>query len=154
MHIQNYFASLLLAMSAVPAGAQISVHAPWLRETPPASKVGAGYATIVNQGKSDDRLLGVTTEVADQVEIHSMTMDGNIMRMRPVAGGLAIPAGGKVALKPGGYHLMLIGLKRTLKRGEMVPLTFRFARAGAVTIRVHVEPLGFQPGIGELHHHD
>ncbi|MFZ5707496.1 MAG: copper chaperone PCu(A)C [Pseudomonadota bacterium] len=141
-----------LVASAPALAASVRVETPWLRETAPAAKAGGGYAVIRNAGKVEDRLLGGSTAVAASVDVHSMTMDGNIMRMRPVSGGLAIAPGGSVALKPGGYHLMLMGLKRPLKRGETVTITLRFAKAGDVPVRFRVEPIDHQLGGGHDHH--
>ncbi len=128
-------------VAAAPALAQVSVDGAWLRETAPGARTGAGYGLVVNAGSAEDRLLGGSTPVAARLEVHSMTMDGGIMRMRPVTGGLAIPAGGRVALKPGGYHLMLIGLKQPLRRGTMVPVTLDFARAGLLKLSLRVESI-------------
>lgn len=124
---------------ALPALAEVSVDRPWLRETAPGARTGAGYGLVVNGGKAEDRLLGGSTPLAERVEVHSMTMDKGVMRMRPVTKGLAVPAGGRVALKPGGYHLMLIGLKERLRAGAMVPLTLKFAKAGPIKLSVRVE---------------
>lgn len=144
--------SILIAATtlgiAMPANAQLSVQTAWLRETPPASQVGAGYALIINSGRQDDRLLGGTTPVAKRVEVHRMSMDEGVMRMRPVEGGLPISAGGSVALKPGSYHLMLMGLNQPLKRGTTVPLTLRFAKAGVVKVRFRVEAIDYRPAGG------
>lgn len=137
--------AIALAIAAPLAAAPLRIDTPWLRETPPAAKTGAGYALIVNPGRQDDRLLGGSSAVADHVEVHSMTMDGGIMRMRPVSGGLAIAAGGAAVLRPGSYHLMLMGLKRPLRRGETVEIRLRFAKAGDVPVRFWVEPIDFQP---------
>jgi len=148
MKISIILAGALLGMAAPAFAGPIRLDTPWLRETPPASKVGAGYAVIVNGARAEDRLLGGATPAAERVEVHSMSMEGGIMRMRPVQGGLAVPGGGRVALKPGSYHLMLIGLKRPLRRGETVPLTLRFLRAGAVTMRFRVEAIDYRPAGG------
>lgn len=137
-----------VALTAPLAAAPLRIDTPWLRETPPAAKTGAGYALIRNPNRQEDCLLGGSTAIADAVEVHSMTMDGGIMRMRPVTGGLAIPPGGSVALRSGGYHLMLTGLKRPLKRGETVELRLRFARAGTVPVRFRVEAIDYGQGGG------
>lgn len=137
-----------VALAAPLAAAPLRIDTPWLRETPPAAKTGAGYALIRNPNRQEDRLLGGSTAIADAVEVHSMTMDGGIMRMRPVTDGLAIPAGGSVALRSGGYHLMLTGLKRPLKRGETVEIRLRFARAGSVPVRFKVEAIDYGQGGG------
>ena len=73
------------------------------------------------------------------------------MRMRPVRGGLAIPAGGAVALKPGGYHLMFMGLKRPLKKGERFPVTLRFQTAGTLKVQFAVQPIGSTEAIETDH---
>ena len=116
---------------------------PWSRETAKGQSVGGGYLTITNNGKSADRLTGGATGIAAQVQVHSMSMDGGVMRMRQLKDGLAIPAGGAVALKPASFHLMFIGLKRPLKRGELVPVTLHFARAGKVAVQFKVEAVTY-----------
>lgn len=139
--------------TAVPTlAAPLRIETPWLRETPPAASTGAGYALIRNGGKREDRLLGARAAIAERVEVHSMTMDGGIMRMRPVVDGLAIPAGGAVALRSGSYHLMLMGLKQPLRRGEVVEIRLRFAQAGELPVRFRVEPIDFQPAGGRHGH--
>lgn len=144
--IKTMTIALAIAATAAPAvAAPVRIETPWLRETPPAARTGAGYALIRNAGTSEDRLLDARSAVAERVEVHSMTMDGGIMRMRPVTGGLAIPAGGAVALRSGGYHLMLTGLKRPLRRGDVVEIRLRFARAGELPVRFRVEPIDFRP---------
>ena len=113
---------------------------PWTRST--AGTVGAGYVTIVNTGKAADQLVSASSPVAGKVEIHTMTMNGGVMKMRPLPAGIALPAGKTTALKPGGYHLMLIGLKAPLVEGKLVPLTLNFARAGTVKVELKVEAAG------------
>ncbi len=89
---------------------------PWTRATPPAAKVAGGFLTIENKGAQADRLLSATFSGSNIVEVHEMAMDGGVMRMRELPKGLAIPPGGKVELRPGGYHLMFIDLKAGLKK--------------------------------------
>lgn len=117
----------------------ISISHPWSRPAPPGAITGAGYVTITNTGAVADRLLGGASPAADKVEVHEMSMTGGVMRMRPVAGGLAIEPGKTVTLEPGGYHLMLIGLKRPLKVGESVAVALRFQKAGVVRAAFMVE---------------
>src|SRR3546814_16908753 len=90
-------------------------------------------------------LVATEGEVAERVELHTHTMDGNVMQMRRVE-ALEIPAQGKAALQPGGIHIMLIGLKQPLREGERFPLTLTFAKAGAVTVEVAVEAVGSKIG--------
>lgn len=136
-----------LAWSAPAAAHQFKVGAieiehPWSRATPPGAKTGAGYLGLVNEGSTADRLVALTSPAAPKVEVHRMSVEDGIMRMAPVQGGLEIPAGGKVVLAPGGYHLMLIGLTRPLVEGEKVPVTLTFEKAGAVTVELLVDPMG------------
>jgi hypothetical protein len=79
--------------------------------------------------------------VAAEVQLHTMTMDGGVMRMRQVEGGIAVPARGTLELKPGSYHIMFMGLKRQLRQGERFPVTLRFQRAGSVTVQFAVQPV-------------
>lgn len=120
----------------------IEVVHPWARATPPAAKVGGGYAEIRNNGSEPDRLLSATAEVAGRVEIHEMAMKDGIMTMRPVEGGVPVPADDTAALAPGGYHLMLMELKRPLKAGESFAGTLTFEKAGTVALTFDVQAIG------------
>lgn len=116
-------------------GAEIRISHPWVRPTPPGAVTAAAYLTVTNPTGVPDRLLAVISPAATRVAIHAMTMTGGVMRMREVAGGLVIPADGAVALVPGGgYHLMLVGVKRPLRIGMRVPATLTFAKAGDVAV--------------------
>lgn len=119
----------------------VQVTAPHARATVPGQSVGAGYVTLRNTGPSADRLVGATADVSKSVELHSMAMDGDVMRMRQVE-GIDVPAGQTVQLKPGGLHLMFMGLKAPLKVGTQFPLTLRFAKAGGVKVTVDVQAVG------------
>ena len=88
-----------------------------------------------------DRLVAASTPVADKAELHTMSMSGMVMKMRPIA-GVNIPAGQKVTLAPGGMHIMLIGLKKPLQAGQSFPLALTFAQAGTRTVEVAVEKVG------------
>lgn len=130
---------LLLATPALAASAGIQVTRAWARPAPQGGN-GAGYAAIANSGPRADRLTGATSSVATRIEIHeSMIMSGQAM-MHPRPGGLSIPAGGGAQLKPGGFHLMMIGLKRPLKTGEHFPVALTFQKAGVVQVDVVVQP--------------
>jgi copper(I)-binding protein len=120
----------------------IEIDHPWSRATPPGAQVAGGYLTIVNNGGVPDRLVSVTSDISAKAEVHEMGVKDGVMTMRPVEGGVAIPAGGKVELKPGGYHLMLMGLKRPVKEGESFPATLTFEKAGSVAIEFQVEAIG------------
>ncbi|MBZ9677348.1 copper chaperone PCu(A)C [Mesorhizobium sp. ES1-1] len=115
---------------------------PWSRATPAGAKVAGGYFTITNKGGTADRLLSISSDISDKAELHEMGVEDGVMTMRPVAGGLEIPAGGKVALAPGGYHLMFVGLKRQPKQGETFSATLTFEKAGVVSVDFAVEGMG------------
>lgn len=149
------FAPIALLGLALPVTAQsvrqgsLTIDGAWTRQTAPGQSVGGGFMTIVNRGKAADRLLSGSSPAAAKIEIHTMSMDGGVMRMRPLADGLAVPAGGKVELKPGGYHIMLIGLKKPLALGGRIPVTLRFQRAGSVTVQLQVNSISHGTGAGK-----
>lgn len=126
----------------------LAVDHPWARATPHGAKVAGGFLTVVNNGTVDDRLVSVASAIAEHAEIHEMSMKDNVMTMRPLADGLAVPAGGEVALKPGGYHLMFVGLKRMLRQGESFAATLTFEKAGAVEVSFQVEAMTHGGGHG------
>jgi copper(I)-binding protein len=128
----------------------LRIENPWSLPAPAGAPTAAGYLTVTNTGKTPDRLLGATTPAADRVEIHSMTMDGAIMRMRPVPEGLAIQPGQTLTIAPGGYHLMLIGPKRAFAVGDRIPGVLRFEHAGTVAVAFHVQTA--PPDLGEHSH--
>ncbi|MCJ9752364.1 copper chaperone PCu(A)C [Neorhizobium sp. BETTINA12A] len=108
----------------------------------PGQPVGGGYFTIKNNGKSDDMLVSVSSPVAGNVEMHEMAMQGEVMKMRKLDTGIAIPAGKTVELTPGGLHLMFIKVKEPFKQGGKVPVTLTFEKAGKVDITLPVEAAG------------
>ena len=132
-----------LALAALSAAAHsfklgdIDIGHPYARPSLPGQQVGAGYLKLANKG-ADDRLVSATSPAAASVEIHSMTMDGDVMKMRQVE-AIELPTGSIVKLQPGGYHLMLMGLKAPLTAGDRVPLTLKFEKAGEVVVTVNVE---------------
>jgi len=128
-------AALLLA-AAASALAQVKVEQPWARPTVEGQMAGGAFLKIQNQGGAD-RLLAASSSAAGMVQLHSMAMDGNVMKMREVE-AIELPAGKTVELKPGGLHIMLMGLKAPLKAGSSVPLTLKFEKAGAVTVNLTV----------------
>lgn len=135
----------LTASAAVAHGYRsgaLSIQHPWSRETAVGQAVGGGFLTIANGGTRDDRLLSGTSPVAAEIQFHTMTMGGGVMRMRQVTDGIAVPAKGAVELKPGGYHIMFMGLRRQLRQGDRFPVTLRFQRAGNVTVQFAVQPVG------------
>jgi copper(I)-binding protein len=120
----------------------IAVEQPWARATPTGAMTGAVYMTLANKTNTADRLTAASSDVASNVQIHEMTVVNGIMQMRQLTNGLAIPAGGSVTLKPGSYHMMLIGLKKPLIAGQTLPLTLTFAKAGNISITVPIQTIG------------
>jgi len=120
----------------------ITVEQPWARATPAGAKTGAVYMTLDNKSGTADRLTGASSDVADKLQIHEMKVENGVMQMREIAGGLPIPASGSVTLKPGSYHVMLIGLKKPLTAGEKFPLTLTFEKAGNISVTVPVQAMG------------
>jgi periplasmic copper chaperone A len=122
----------------------------WSRATPNGAKIGAGYFTIENKGTTADRLIGVSGDVSSKIEVHEMSMNNGVMKMRPVDGGIAIDPGKTVKFAPNGYHLMIMDLKSPLKQGDKLPLTLQFEKAGKVAVTLDVQGVGVQgPGGGD-----
>ena len=120
----------------------------WARETAPGQVNGGGFLTITNNATQADRLVSATSPASATVQLHTMSMDGGIMRMRELPQGIPVPTKGVVELKPGGMHIMFIGLKAPFKPGQTVKLTLRFEKAGAVDVSLPVRPVGAQSGRG------
>jgi periplasmic copper chaperone A len=137
------FAIALFALFAAAAQAQTTVKDPWVRGTVANQKATGMFAQLVSA--SGGKLVGASSPVAGVVEIHEMAMDGNVMKMRAVS-GLDLPAGKTVELKPGGYHVMLMDLKKELKAGDTVPLTLVVEGADkkreTIEVKAAVKPLG------------
>ena len=112
-----------------------------IRATPPGAPVSGGYMVIKNTGTVTDRITGISADFAGKAEIHEMKLDGDIMRMRPLVGGLEIPAGGEVILKPGGLHLMFMQLGEQLKEGDSRKVTLTFEKAGEVEVDFKVRDI-------------
>src|SRR5580698_7456180 len=144
----------LLALSVVATGAahagSIEVKDAWIRSTTPGAPTAAGYATIVNHGFTSDRLTGADTRAAASVQLHHMSTEGGIMRMRPIPGGLAMAGSATLKLSPNGDHLMLIAPKGALKAGTHVKVTLQFQRAGNVAADFVVRDAA-PGGMGAMH---
>jgi periplasmic copper chaperone A len=133
------------------ATSTITVEQPWARATPAGATTGAVYMTLANKAPTADRLTAASSDVAAKVQIHEMTLANGIMKMRELVDGLAIPAGGSVTLKPDGYHVMLIDLKKQLVAGQTLQLTLTFAMAGNISIAVPIQAIGAtQSGMGGM----
>lgn len=134
------------AAAAPTTSGPIQVGGAWARPTVAGQQAGGGYLWLHNSGPAD-RLLSASTPVAAAVELHTMSMEGDVMRMRQID-AIDLPTDEHVELQPGGRHLMFTGLKRPLKAGERVPLSLRFEKAGVVTVEMPVRAAA-EGGAGE-----
>jgi copper(I)-binding protein len=131
--------SLLIAGAAVAQTGAVEVKDAWARATPGKAETGAAYLTIVSP--AGDHLTAVSTPVAQKAELHTMSMEAGVMRMRPLP-GIDLPAGQPVTLKPNGVHVMLMGLAKPLQVGQTFPLTLSFEKAAPREVSVTVEKAG------------
>ena len=150
----------LLALSLLCASAwaheyqagEIRIAHPHARATVPGQAAGAAYIGLENPGKTADKLLGASTPAAKSVELHTMSMENNMMRMREV-GVIDVPPGASIMMKPGhGYHLMLLGLTKPLKVGDKFPLTLVFEKAGPVEVSISVDDMMKKDGEAKHQH--
>jgi periplasmic copper chaperone A len=152
--VMVFFATLTGGAFAQGTGVQVTDA--WARATPGGAQTAAAYVTITSA--AGDRLTGASTPAAKDAQLHTTTMDGNVMKMRQVD-GIDLPAGQTVALKPGGYHIMLMGLAQPLKEGQTFPLTLTFDKAGTREVTVAVQKVGSMgpgtamPGMDMPMHH-
>ncbi|MBX3580462.1 MAG: copper chaperone PCu(A)C [Rhizobiaceae bacterium] len=144
-------AALAMALGLAFAGGAVAheftlgtleIDHPWSRATLPGAKVAAGYLTVKNNGAEADRLVAVTGAIAEKTEIHEMAVNDGVMTMRPLAGGLEIPAGGEVKLVPGSFHIMFMGLKEPAVEGQKFKGTLTFEKAGTVEVEFAVDKAG------------
>ncbi len=131
---------LCLAFPALAQGPSVTVQNAWARATTPQQKVGGVFLTLIDNGPAD-RLVSATSPIGDMVELHQTVNDGGVMKMLPVE-TLDLPQGTKVELKPGGYHLMVMGLKHGLVAGSSFPVTLTFEKSAPVTVTVTVGTAG------------
>ena len=137
------------AFAAEYKAGSIQIKDPWARATPKGSEVAGGYMTLTNTGTEPDRLIGGSNAVAGKFEIHEMSMDGGVMKMRMMPKGIEIKPGQTVELKPGSYHLMFIGLKQPFEQGKRVKGTLQFEKGGTVEVEYAVEAIGGTPRKGQ-----
>ncbi len=126
----------------------LEITATFARATLPNQPVAGGFMEITNNGETDDKLVGATSAAAGRMEVHDMAMDGDVMRMREIEGGLVLPVGETVTLKPGGYHVMFMDLVGPMVAGESVEVTLTFEQAGEVTVSM---PIVMRPVGGMMH---
>ncbi len=145
MRIAWIAAAAGLTFVTFAAGAQeykagsLTIENVWARPTAGPEKMGAAYLTLKNGGKEADTLKSASSPGAAKAGLHEHMHDNGVMKMREVKGGIAIPAGGAVEFKPGGYHVMLTGLKHDLEEGKTLPLKLGFAKAGEVEVQVKIQ---------------
>ncbi|QWD40456.1 copper chaperone PCu(A)C [Polynucleobacter paneuropaeus] len=118
----------------------IKIENAYTRATAPGQQVAGGFMKIENKGAAD-QLISASSPAAGEVQLHQMSMEGNVMKMGQVK-DIVVPANGSVDLKPGGYHIMLMNIKAPLKAGETVPVKLKFAKAGEVEVKLPVNAVG------------
>lgn len=155
MHFRSFAAGLALACAALAAHAHdykigaITIDRPYARATLPGQPTGGAYLRLDNRGPAD-RLLAAKCDIARSVELHEMKMEGDVMRMRQLD-AIDVPSNQATVLKPGGLHVMLMGLKAPLKEGQRFPMTLKFEKAGEVKVEVSVDAV--QPADASPHKH-
>ena len=132
----TFFGALATTSPALHAQTALKVEGAWARPTVQGQDAGGGFLKITG-GATADKLVSASAAVSKTVELHSMVMEGDVMRMREI-GVIDVPAGKTVELKPGGLHVMFIGIAQPLKNGDSFPLTLRFEKAGEVKVEVKV----------------
>lgn len=142
----------LLMLAASQAFAQVTVSDAWVRATVPQQQASGAFMEL--KSATDAKLVGASSDVAGVVQVHQMKMDGNVMKMSEVQGGLDLPAGKTVKLTPGSYHVMMMGLKHQLKAGDVVPITLVVQQADGkrenIEVKAPVRPLN-APANGNAH---
>ncbi len=158
MHSSTFWATTrgaaALLVLSLPQLSVIKVHAedykvgsiqitqPWARATPKGASAGAAYMTVTNSGTTAQHLNCVSSDAAAECQIHEMSMDGGVMKMRPLQGGLEVKPGETVTLKPGSFHLMLVGLKQPLQAGTSIEATFKVDSGTTVQVAFPVAAIG------------
>lgn len=152
MKSMKFIAASLVMVGAALAQAQeakvgnIKIEGAYTRSTVPGQKAAGGFMKIIDQGAAD-QLISASSPVADEVQLHMMSMEDNVMKMRQVK-AIDIPANGSVELKPGGLHIMFMGIKEPLAAGGSVPVKLKFAKAGEVEIKLPVNAMTNQAPAG------
>jgi copper(I)-binding protein len=157
-HLLSICLSLLLSTGAVAGDAgmakvgDVMIHDGWARASIGSAPNSAAYMTLMTHGDSADKLVGAKTQVAETAELHNHIMEGDIAKMREVE-AIEVKPGEAATLEPGGFHVMLMGLKEPLTAGDVLPLTLIFEQAGEVTLEVPIKDLrgGMKHGDGHKH---
>lgn len=137
-----------MAHEGMAHAGDIMIEGFWARAMLPGQPVAGGFLTLTNGGDTDDRILSAASPRAGRMELHEMLMEGEVMKMREVEGGIAIPAGATVELKPGGLHLMFFDIAERFEDGQTVPVTLTFEKAGEVTLELPVKDMKAMDGHG------
>ncbi len=155
MKLKSFLGAAALILTAIPAFAgDIMVHDAYARSASPSAMAGGAFMEIMNNGDADDRLIGVRSDVAKRVELHTHIDAGNgVMQMRKVEEGFVIPAGETHMLQRGGDHVMFMGLNQSFVQGDMLSVTLVFESAGEVTVEIPVD-LERQAEMGGMSHGD
>lgn len=132
--------------------AGVEVAQPFSRPAP-AGGNGAGFFSLTNRNGGPDTLVAVESPVAGKVELHESSVVGGMMQMRELEGGVRLKAGETVEFKPGGKHIMFLGLKQALKPGDRIPATFVLRRAGRVPVELAVQGGAASAGGGDHQGH-
>lgn len=154
--LSAFLACVSFALSTLAQSSNVEIKDAWARATPGGAQPVAAYVTL--RSPAGDRLTAASTPAAQEAELHTTTMDNGVMKMRHVD-AIELPAGKSVTLKPGGYHIMLMGLAHPLVEGQTFPLTLTFAKAGSETVTVTVQKVGAMgtgastPGMNMPMHH-
>ncbi len=136
--ISGFWAISAYAQSTAPF---VVIEQAWARATPPGAKAGAIYLTLRNNGTESDRLVGVEGDIGDHLAVHSHVMANGMAQMRPVD-GVDVPPHGQVEFKPGGYHIMVMGLHGPLVAGQHAKVTLILQKAGRLPLDAIVRPIG------------
>lgn len=138
--MKKMFTALMIAgLASTASAAGVRVQDAWARATVEGMKMSGAFMTVRNDNAKQDFLIGGSSPIAQSVEVHTHINDNGVMRMREVKGGIPLPGKADTELKPGGYHIMFMGLKRPLKDGETVPVTLKFKHSKAQTVDIPVK---------------
>jgi copper(I)-binding protein len=120
----------------------IDISRPWARAGSATELRAAGFMTLANKGAEPDRLVGAVSPLAEKIEIHGIKVVGPDIAMLPLESGVRLPADTTITLRPRGYHLLMQGLKAPLAKGQRVPVTLTFEKAGSRQVELTVEAAG------------
>ncbi len=129
----------------------LDIRHPWARATPSGAEVAGGYMEIFNAGSASDRLISINVPGVHMAAVHEMAVVDGIMKMRPLAQGLEIKSGETIILKPGSFHVMMMGLSKPLIAGETLAGTLHFEKAGSIDVEFKIEAMGGEPASQHNH---